>query len=139
MDSPGSWSLKVVGLPTLAMNVRVYADSLTESRHEEATTYYPLRPPVAGRLGQRPVVVSDFAGGVDGSLKLAALTEDEWALLDRIIQTPGTCLLVFPTHGARYVRLLNRAWPVEPYLTGPASEGRLRTPTIEFLEVDRPV
>jgi hypothetical protein len=135
MDSPGSWVLKVAGSPTLAMAVRVQADGYTESRHEEATTYYPLRPAVAQGNGQRPVVVSDFAGGVDGSLQIASLTEDDWALLDRIIATPQTCLLVFPQHGARYVRLLGRSWPTVSL----AGSKRLRMPTLEYLEVDRPV
>lgn len=135
MDAPGQWVLKVAGSPTLAMAVRVQADGYTESRHEEATTYYPLRPAVAQGNGQRPVVVSDFAGGVDGSLQIASLTDDDWALLDRIIAAPQTCLLVFPQHGARYVRLLGRSWPTVSL----AGSKRLRMPTLEYLEVDRPV
>lgn len=137
MDAPGSWVLKVAGSPTLAMAVTVPPDGLSESRHEEATTYYPLRPATAQGNGQRPVVVSDFAGGTDGSLQIAALTEDEWALLDRIIGSPATCLLVFPHHGARYIRLLARGWPVTPYSDGTIK--RMRTPTLDYLEVDRPV
>jgi hypothetical protein len=137
LDPPGVWVLKVAGSPTLASQVTVPPDGYSESRHQEATTYYPLRPVAAQRLGQRPVVVSDFAGGTDGQLQLIVLTDDEWALLDRIIQAPQTCLLVYPRHAARYVRFADPGWPVEPYSDGTVKAKR--PVTLPFLEVDRPV
>jgi hypothetical protein len=136
LDPPGVWVLKAVGSPTSALQVSVPPDGLERAQHEETTVFYPLRPTTPQHLGQRPVVLSDFLGGQDGSLQLTVLDDDEWQALQQIIQTPGACFLVLPGFGALYLRFLERSWPETPYAdTTVKTRRELRLP---FLEVDRP-
>jgi hypothetical protein len=140
LTPPATWVLKVAGSPTLACEILVPPDGLTEEQHEESTTFYPVRPAVAQGFGQRPVVVSDFVGGHDGTLKLEVLDEDDWLVLRQIIGTAAPLLLVFPDFGARYIRVVDRGWPRTSYAgtTTLTLTGR-RTVSLGFIECDRPI
>jgi hypothetical protein len=144
---PGNWVLKAVASQVNVMKVNV--TSVEESQHTEFGTFYPLRPPTWQKFNQRPVVVTDFVGGHDGTLKLVVTNEDEWYLLRQIVHTPSALFLVFPDFGARYVLITDRGW-TRRGLAGARVVGADECPactpahrwhrelTLPFLEVDRP-
>ena len=145
LDPPGrgNWLLSQVAVAPIYRGP-VQTLQLTESKHEEQTVYYPIRP----QPDQRAVVLSDHLGGWDGTLSLAARTLEEWLLVDELLGLPACLWLVEPDFGARYIRLGDRAqarvrWrqgcAVDP-LTGAVLPQGLweRALTLPFVETGRP-
>jgi hypothetical protein len=119
---------------TNRMCVRVTA--VRESQHEEATTYYPLRPTQWQQFAQRPVTVSDYMGGHDGELEIVVASEDEWWLLRQLLHTNRPLWLVWPDFGGRWIRITDRSWDRQGY--DRAGEGWRRRVRVPFLEAARP-
>ena len=130
MDAPGVWVLSVPGDSYLRMQVGVTGDP--RSRHEEISTYYPVRP----KGKQRPVSLTDFIGGTDGELSFVVKTDDEWAMLDSILSQQKTLWLVHQDHGGRYIRINgDRSWTPQRVRSGNAW---LYRATVPYVEADRP-
>jgi hypothetical protein len=134
LDPPGVYILGSVQPATAINRMQVTVGDWSESQHEEATTFYPLRP-ASLTGGQRPVVVSDFLGGIDGTLEISAKTEDEFLLLRQLVQTPGTLFLIHHDFGARYLRITDRGWSKDRI--GPPDTW-LRRLTLPYVEAGRP-
>lgn len=143
LDPPGqgNWVLGIVTAPLYRTAVKVLGP-LEESIHEESTKFFPVRPPSNEDYRQRPVIVSDFVGGRDGTLKLTTTSEDEFLLLERILAYPGTLWFVAADFGARYIRIDgDRSWSRR---SAPASECPpgtrrwIRELTASFVETTRP-
>jgi hypothetical protein len=140
LPSPGRgvWILRDPLDATLAMQVHVVA--MSENMHEESQTFYPLRPTTWDQLGQRAVTITDFIGGFDGSLKIICDSEREWLMLRQLLSRPRPLWLIFPEHGARYIRITDRSWDrVTPRTSQlvPDSIWR-REISVNFLESEAP-
>lgn len=134
----GVWVLRDPQDATLALQLHVV--EMSESMHEESQTYYPLRPTTWDQIGQRAVTVTDFIGGFDGTLKVICDSEAEWLLLRQILARPRPMWLIFPEHGARYIRITTRSWDRETPRTSqqyPDSVWR-RAISLAFLESEAP-
>lgn len=90
-----------------AIQVRLRVVGIDEQMHEESATFYPLRQ---GGEPQRAVTVTDYIGGEDGSIKALVDSEAEWALIKELLKKSRPMYLIFPDHGARYVRINDRSW-----------------------------
>jgi hypothetical protein len=140
LDSPGRgvWILRDPNDNSLS--IRLHVVEMSEQMHEESQTFYPLRPTTWDQLGQRAVTVTDFIGGFDGSLKVLCDSEAEWRILRQLLSRPRPLYLIFPEHGARYVRITDRSWDRQT----PRSSQQLpdsvwrRAITLNFLESDAP-
>jgi len=134
----GIWVLK--DLHSVIDYMQVYIIEISEEQHTEATTYFPIRPISSTLIGQRPVVISDFIGGHDGSLTIVARGFEEWDRLQRLLAATQTLWIVFPDFGARYISITSRTWGRRHFFPGECEglDGWLRTVTLSFLEVDRP-
>lgn len=149
IDPPGRgiWVLSEVGpAPFLRGQVQVVG-SISESQHEETTAYYPIRPGRAGQLGQRPVILTDYLGGWDATINLAALSDDDWELVSDLLAVQDVLWLVEPSGGARYIRVLDRQaarvrWRERclPMADGTVLGGGQweRVLTLQFEEAERP-
>jgi hypothetical protein len=138
LEPPGQ-GVYVLGDPTVwattnRMCIRV--TSIRESQHEEATTFYPLRPSTWQRFNQRPVTVSDYMGGHDGELEIVVASEDEWWLLRQLLHTNRPLWLVWPDFGGRWIRVTDRSWDRQGY--DHAGESWRRRVRVPFLEANRP-
>lgn len=101
MTTPGVWVLKdPYGVaPSMTVHVR---DTVSEEIDEDVTAFRPL-----GR--DRPVSVSDFMGGTDGSYDFYTRGEAEWAQLETLLRLRRVLLLVFTSGGQRYIRITKRS------------------------------
>ncbi len=107
--APRSYILGSVSEPLYRMVPKVLA--LDESRHEEVSVYYPLRPDAPEPFGPHSVAIADFVGGVDTQLVVASTSEDEYLLLTHILARGSVLWLVYPDFGGRYYRVTGQAWP----------------------------
>lgn len=134
----GIWILRDPQDATLAM--RLHVIEMSETQHEESNTVYPLRPTTWDQLGQRAVTTTDFIGGFDGTLKVVCDSEAEWIMLRQLLSKPRPLWLIFPEHGARYVRITDRSWDRQSERTSqqlPDSVWR-RAISLNFLESEAP-
>jgi hypothetical protein len=140
LDSPGRgvWILRDPNDNSLS--IRLHVIEMSETMHEESQTFYPLRPTTWDQLGQRAVTITDFIGGFDGSLRVLCDSEAEWRILRQLLSRPRPLYLIFPEHGARYVRITDRSWERQTPRSNqqmPDSVWR-RAITLNFLESDAP-
>lgn len=134
----GVWVLRNALVPGSAMAVHVTGPSLPETVAEQTGVFYPLRPGAADGSGQRPVILSDYLGGQDGSLTLLCDSEAEWLALRSLLLTPGTLWLVFPEFGGRHIRVTGRAWDRTTPRTGWGTDSVWRrTVKVDYVETDR--
>ena len=149
IDPPGAgqWMLSEVALLPLLRGCVCVLKGLTGSVNEDVTIYHPLRPRRPGQVGQRPVALSDWIGGHDGTLQIAGLGDDAWWLLERLVDSQLPLWFTSSQGGGRYVRLTDRAWTMTRWREGclvladgttlPAGEWE-RTLTLTYVEADRP-
>jgi hypothetical protein len=140
LNSPGRgvWILRDPNDNSLSL--RLHVVGMSETMHEESATFYPLRPTTWDQLGQRAVTITDFIGGFDGSLKVICDSEAEWRILRQLLSRPRPMYLIFPEHGARYVRITDRSWDRSSARTDQMSSDSVwrREVTLNFLESDAP-
>lgn len=149
IDPPGAgnWVLSEVA-PTPLLRGRVCVlGQLSESQDEDVTVYHPIRPARPGQFGLRPVALSDWIGGHDGQLRLAALSEDNWLLLASLLERTEALWFIEAQGGARYIRLTDRSWTRQRFRTGCAvlADGSTLTTRewervlqVSYVEADRP-
>jgi hypothetical protein len=133
-DGRPVWILKDPSDPSLDLQVRAQ-EPLNEQIEEDLETLHPMRPAAYGRVGQRPIVLSGWVGGEDGTLTISAL-DSEWLTLRRLLRSQRPLLLLPPEGGLRYVRVTGRSWPRE---VGLLDLTYRRTVAVAYVEVDRPV
>lgn len=123
-----------------SLSLRLHVIGMSENMHEESGTFYPLRPTTWDQLGQRAVTITDFIGGFDGNLKVICDSEAEWRILKQLLSRPRPMYLIFPEHGARYVRITERGWDRNSARTDQTSSDSVwrREITLNFLESDAP-
>ena len=123
-----------------SLSLRLHVIGMSENMHEESGTFYPLRPTTWDQLGQRAVTITDFVGGFDGSLKVICDSEAEWRILRQLLSRPRPMYLIFPEHGARYIRITSRGWDRQSARTDQSSSDSVwrREITLDFLESDAP-
>lgn len=145
LPAPGrsKWILRDPLDATLA--IQLHVTDMSENMHEESTVYYPLRASSWDQIGQRAVTVTDFIGGFDGELTVICDSEAEWLILRQILARPRPMWLIFPEHGARYVRFQNRSWDRLSERTNQATRADGTTDSVwrrevalPFLESDAP-
>lgn len=134
----GVWILRDPQDATLALQLHV--SDMSENLHEESQTFYPLRPTTWDQLGQRAVTITDFIGGFDGSLKVICDSEREWLMLRQLLSRPRPLWLIFPEHGARYVRFTDRSWERQTPRTSQVGVDSIwrRAISLNFLESEAP-
>lgn len=121
-----------------ALSVRLRVIGLDEQMHEESATFYPLRQ---GGEPQRAVTVTDYIGGEDGSIKAIVDSEAEWAIVKELLKKSRPMYLIFPDHGARYVRINDRSWSRSTNKTRTSwtdTDPFRRELSLTFLESDAP-
>lgn len=112
LDPPGqgNWVLsEVAPAPFLRGQVHVLP-GIAESQHEEVTAYYPIRPPEPAGVGQRPVHLSDYIGGHDGTIQIAGLSDDNWWLLEQLLALRDSLWFTESQGGGKYIRVKDRNW-----------------------------
>lgn len=124
-----------------AHDLSVRLASLNERISEDLTESHPIRPNQVGGFGQRPVVISDWIGGDDGTLELIVTDEADWYPLKQLLRTKRPLLLQLPEGGQRYIRCKDRSWPRERIGPTPGTNPSLfmRVVAVDYVEVDRPV
>jgi hypothetical protein len=123
----------------LAISIR----SLSHSIQEDLSEFHPVRPNAPGPIGfgQRPIVISDWIGGHDGTMELNISDEEDWYRVKQLLASKRTLLVQLAEGGQRYLRFKERSWSIDrigPDGAAQVPSRYLRIVSVGFVEMARP-